>query len=67
MNRSIQEKAFFKVLEDLRDYLPYLVIVGGWVPSSDISSQTKSNKDEERPLLRLLYLEIYPQFRLFVT
>lgn len=32
MNRSIQERAFFKVLEDLRDYLPYLVIVGGWVP-----------------------------------
>lgn len=32
MNRSIQERAFFKVLEDLRDYLPYLVIIGGWVP-----------------------------------
>jgi len=32
LNRSIQEEAFFKVLEDLRDYLPYLVIVGGWVP-----------------------------------
>ncbi len=32
MNRSIQEKAFFKVLQDLRNYLPYLVVVGGWVP-----------------------------------
>jgi len=32
LNRSIQERAFFKVLEDLRHYLPYLVIVGGWVP-----------------------------------
>ncbi|MEE9176602.1 MAG: GSU2403 family nucleotidyltransferase fold protein [Thermodesulfobacteriota bacterium] len=32
MNRSIQERAFFKVLEDLRHYLSYLVIVGGWVP-----------------------------------
>lgn len=32
MNRSIQERAFFKVLEDLRDYLPYLIIIGGWVP-----------------------------------
>jgi len=32
LNKSIQEKAFFKVLEDLRDYLPYLVIIGGWVP-----------------------------------
>jgi len=32
LNKSIQEKAFFKVLEDLRNYLPYLVVVGGWVP-----------------------------------
>ena len=32
MNRSIQERALFKVLEDLRDYLPYLVLIGGWVP-----------------------------------
>ncbi len=32
MNEFIQEKAFFKVLEDLRNYLPYLVVVGGWVP-----------------------------------
>ena len=32
MNESIQEKAFFKVLQDLRNYLPYLVVVGGWVP-----------------------------------
>ena len=26
------EKAFYKVLEDLKDFLPFLVIVGGWVP-----------------------------------
>jgi len=32
LNRSIQEEALFKVLEDLRDYLPYLIIIGGWVP-----------------------------------
>ena len=32
MSKSIQERSFFKVLEDLRDYLPYLVIIGGWVP-----------------------------------
>lgn len=32
MNRSTQEKAFLKVLKDLREYLPYLIIVGGWVP-----------------------------------
>jgi len=32
LNKSIQERAFFKVLQDLRNYLPYLVVVGGWVP-----------------------------------
>jgi len=32
LNRSIQEKALLKVLEDLKEYLPYLIIVGGWVP-----------------------------------
>jgi hypothetical protein len=32
LNKSIQERAFFKVLEDLRHYLPYPVIIGGWVP-----------------------------------
>lgn len=32
MNKTIQERAFFKVLEDLKDYLSYLVIIGGWVP-----------------------------------
>jgi len=32
LDRSIQEKAFLKVLEDLKEYLPYIVIVGGWVP-----------------------------------
>jgi hypothetical protein len=31
LNKSIQERAFFKVLQDLRNYLPYLVVVGGWV------------------------------------
>ncbi len=32
MNRSVQEKAFLKVLKDLKEYLPYLIVVGGWVP-----------------------------------
>jgi len=26
------EKLFFKVIDDLKEYLPYLVLVGGWVP-----------------------------------
>lgn len=26
------EKLFFKVIDDLEEYLPYLVLVGGWVP-----------------------------------
>jgi hypothetical protein len=26
------EKLFFKVIGDLEEYLPYLVLVGGWVP-----------------------------------
>lgn len=26
------EQLFFKVINDLEDYLPYLVLVGGWVP-----------------------------------
>lgn len=29
---SIQEKAFFKLLEDVEIYLHYFVLVGGWVP-----------------------------------
>ena len=32
MNRSIQERSLLKVLEDLRAYLPYLILIGGWVP-----------------------------------
>jgi len=32
LNRSIQERTLLKVLEDLRVYLPYLVLIGGWVP-----------------------------------
>lgn len=30
--KSTQEKTFLKVLIDLKDYLPYLVVIGGWVP-----------------------------------
>lgn len=29
---TIQERAFFKLLEDIKAYLPYFVLVGGWVP-----------------------------------
>lgn len=29
---TIQERAFFKLLEDIKVYLPYFVLVGGWVP-----------------------------------
>lgn len=33
MNRIDQaEKTLFKVLDDLSEYLSYLVLVGGWVP-----------------------------------
>ena len=33
LNRIDQaEKTLFKVLDDLKEYLPYLVLVGGWVP-----------------------------------
>lgn len=31
-SKSVQERSLLKVLEDLRGYLPYLVLIGGWVP-----------------------------------
>lgn len=29
---TVQEKAFFKLLQDIKTYLSYFVLVGGWVP-----------------------------------
>lgn len=32
LKTHLAEKLLLKVIDDLNDFLPYLVLVGGWVP-----------------------------------